>query len=50
MVRQYNWYDPMLTRKMRKVLTVLIWTAWLIVLFLQYQNIKQVLSSLLEHL
>jgi hypothetical protein len=40
----------MLTRKMRKMLTALIWTAWLIVLFLQYENIKQVLNSLREHL
>ncbi|MCG2617012.1 hypothetical protein LZZ85_22140 [Terrimonas sp. NA20] len=50
MVRPYHWYDPMLTRRMRALLTALIWVAWLTILLLQYDQILRVLISLKRYL
>jgi hypothetical protein len=46
MVRQFNWYDPMLTRRMRHLLTAIIWVAWLTIVFLQYENIVRMLHAM----
>ncbi|MET0464308.1 MAG: hypothetical protein ABW007_14180 [Chitinophagaceae bacterium] len=50
MVRPYHWYDPMLTRRMRVLLTALIWIAWLTIVILQYDHIVHLLVSLKRYL
>lgn len=49
MVRPFNWYDPMLTRRMRRVLTAIIAVAWLTILFLQYENIVRLLQAMRQY-
>jgi|GEM_PF-5696623 len=49
MVRHFNWYDPILTRRMRHVLTAVIWIAWLTILFLQYENIVQLIQAMRQY-
>ncbi|MFT3674374.1 MAG: hypothetical protein QM781_00605 [Chitinophagaceae bacterium] len=46
MVRKYNWYDPVLVKKMRILLTILIWIMWLMIAYIQQQRIFALLDLL----
>lgn len=46
MVRKYSWYDPVLVKKMRVLLTILIWVMWLMIAYMQQQRISALLDLL----
>ncbi len=33
MVRKYQWYDPVRIKRIRIVLSILIWISWIMILF-----------------
>lgn len=46
MVRNHHWYDPVLMRRMRISLTVMIYAVWLIILALQYNWVMPIIKNL----
>ncbi|HEX2628911.1 MAG TPA: hypothetical protein VHM26_07865 [Chitinophagaceae bacterium] len=46
MVRKYQWYDPVRIKRIRIVLSILIWISWIMILFLQQEAIVRAFNFL----
>ncbi|MBN8865276.1 MAG: hypothetical protein J0H92_18020 [Sphingobacteriales bacterium] len=49
MVRKYSWYDPVLVKRMRLVLTILIWIVWVLIAYLQQDSLQAIVNNLFRH-
>lgn len=46
MVRHYQWYDPVLIKRIRISLTILTWVVWGMIIFIQHERILQLMKSI----
>lgn len=46
MVKKYHWYDPVLVKKIRLVMTILTWVVGLMIVFLQQERIRYIIDLL----